>query len=541
MRTRIRQCLRVILLFAGLASIAHAESLYEIGNSLTWDSRPAATSVTADAWGRPLTVGHHIRTASSLSDILVGEPTFFGEFGPFNEALLDYSWDHVMLQIHKTNGNTLGHDIEAIGEFINLTRSNPANAETKFYVYGSWPWHAQFVNWDYVMADDLSTPSINAELYYHHVVERASDLIDERVNLVPVGEVLERLDDEAKAGRVPGITSVVNMYDDHTHMNVMGQYLASTTVLATILGEDPRGKPVPEEYWDHPLLTPARVAKFQQIVWDVVANNPYTGVVAPRLGDVNGDGDVDQLDLDVLQTDMANQPVLRADGNGDRRVDALDLQLWEQSLNPTPSEIAANFNGDLAINSADYNLWAASFGKTGNLVTDANDDGLVNLADYTIWRDAIGSYEARLSADYNDDGKIDLLDRNVWEEQNGLYWQLRADFSGNGILDNDDYVIWQENFHDFSARLVGDYDQNGVVNLDDRNVWMWTNGSRFNLNADGNGDGEVDMADYAVWRNFYALSLGSAAHSSVPEPNATVLAVLILATVIWKSRTARCG
>jgi hypothetical protein len=540
--TRVASIVLLPGLIVVLTTAARGESLYEIGNSLTWNSRPEATSATAAAWGRPLAVGHHIQTSSTLLEIWDGVPTFVGEeFGPFNEALVENGWDHVMLQIHKSNGNLISHDVEAFENFVNLTRSNPVNANTKFYMYGSWPFHAEFDKWDNLVLNLPTTQSINAEMYYHHIAERASDAIGQRVTLVPVGEVLERLDDEAKAGRVPGIASVVGVYHDHTHMNAMGSYLASMTVLATVLREDPRGKPVPAEYWSHPSLTPERVAKFQEIVWDVVVNNPYTGITGPRVGDLNGDGDVDDLDLNILQTDMQNQPVLRADGNGDRRVDELDLQLWEMYLNPTPNEVAANFNGDLAVNHLDYNLWKAAYGTVGNVITDANDNGSVDMGDYTIWRDALGSFEARLTVDYNDDGSINLLDRAVWEEDNGLFWELRADLNNDSILDQKDILVWQQNYHDFSARLVGDYDQNGVVDLNDQTVWQQTNGSLYQLNADGNADGEVNMADYVVWRDHYRPSIGAATGSEVPEPGTIALAFVVACGVAaWTGKRFPC-
>src|SRR5690606_18990683 len=132
---------------------------------------------------------------------------------------------------------------------------------------------------------------------------------------------------------------------DGLHANVLGSFLANTTVLATVLGQNPQGVPVPAEYWGTPSLTQQRIEIFQRIVWDVVSNHPYTGVVAPRVGDVNGDGDVDHLDLAIWQSDYDNQPVLRADANGDLRVDELDLAYWQLSLEPTPQELAANFNG----------------------------------------------------------------------------------------------------------------------------------------------------------------------------------------------------
>ena len=46
----------------------------------------------------------------------------------------------------------------------------------------------------------------------------------------------------------------------------------------------------------------------------------------------------------------------------------------------------------------------------------------------------------------------------------------------------------------------GDYDQNGVVEQNDYVVWSSLYGTN-NASADGNGDGLVDGADYTIWRD----------------------------------------
>ncbi|QDU90206.1 hypothetical protein Pla175_36080 [Pirellulimonas nuda] len=52
-----------------------------------------------------------------------------------------------------------------------------------------------------------------------------------------------------------------------------------------------------------------------------------------------------------------------------------------------------------------------------------------------------------------------------------------------------------------SSQSVGDFDGNRVVNAADRELLVASFGSKNNLIADANGDGQVSAADYTVWRD----------------------------------------
>jgi hypothetical protein len=83
--------------------------------------------------------------------------------------------------------------------------------------------------------------------------------------------------------------------------------------------------------------------------------------------------------------------------------------------------------------------------------------------------------------------------------------------------------------------LLGDYNQNGDVDAADYVVWRDTFGANVSggAGADGNGNGIVDDADYMVWQAQFGLSanLSSAAAegsagNAVPEPGGWVLLLL---------------
>ncbi len=76
----------------------------------------------------------------------------------------------------------------------------------------------------------------------------------------------------------------------------------------------------------------------------------------------------------------------------------------------------------------------------------------------------------------------------------GLFLENPADYSGNGTVGPEDYVVWREDF-----------------------------GTMTTL-ADGNGDGTVNAADYVVWRKYFEAA-GSGGGARVPEPGWAVMLV----------------
>jgi hypothetical protein len=78
---------------------------------------------------------------------------------------------------------------------------------------------------------------------------------------------------------------------------------------------------------------------------------------------------------------------------------------------------------------------------------------------------------------------------------------VAGDFTGDGIVDARDYVMWRE-----------EAGQTGSA-----------------LQADGNQDGVVDANDYAIWRAHFGQTAGSGSGAgevaAVPEPGAVLIAL----------------
>jgi lysophospholipase L1-like esterase len=118
---------------------------------------------------------------------------------------------------------------------------------------------------------------------------------------------------------------------------------------------------------------------------------------------------------------------------------------------------------------------------------------------------------------------------------------------GQGVPDPSGYTFW-DGVHptarahtvlsDAALRAVlpaGDFNLDGLVALDDYNAWSVAYGDLFatayaanrRLAADANGDGQVNAADYTVWRDGW-----SGSSTAVPEPAGWSAGLLLAACAV---------
>jgi hypothetical protein len=85
--------------------------------------------------------------------------------------------------------------------------------------------------------------------------------------------------------------------------------------------------------------------------------------------------------------------------------------------------------------------------------------------------------------------------------------------------------------------IAGDFNNDGNVDAADFAVWKTTYGSRVDLRADANVDLIVDTADYTIWRNAFTAEMNEPPLvEAVPEPGTFLLWGVWL---VWSLLTPR--
>jgi hypothetical protein len=271
-------------LCSSLAIAGATPTSYHIGNSLTVDANPWTLNQVAPGG---LSVGSHIRCGSSMDGIWSNPGdtclTSPAPWGTFSNALPNFAWNYVTIQSYY--GDTLNGAsgvVTRVNDFINLARTNPANAGTRFFLYSAWP----ATSADYSAAWGAPyTGAAGSEMTRDFFWQASAQLQSQHGGsfaLIPVGDVVAELDQRMRNSLVPGFTSAADLYRDSIHFNEYGQYVAFLTHYATMFQTSPVGLPVPSVFTQgSAVFSPALVQEFQETVWAVVSTHPYTNVPEP--------------------------------------------------------------------------------------------------------------------------------------------------------------------------------------------------------------------------------------------------------------------
>jgi hypothetical protein len=271
--------------------------VYAVGNSVTDALNYTAFAELLRSRGFAPTVARQMIPGAPL-EWLWNHPADGFKVDPFGyprEAFPKHRWDAVTLQPFDRH---LDSDVKHAAAFIDLARKNLANADAAFWVYARWPRMSkggkgvQFDRnnfgktaadpnkiTDYKQLDrwtDLwgrkytgGWDGSNESRDYFETLTRKlrTDRPGMRVGMVPVGHVLAKLDGLMATGKVPGFTSVWDLYTDGIHFGPVGSYVVGVTFFAALTGGDPVGLPTAP----CGTITPAAAKAIQETARDVVA------------------------------------------------------------------------------------------------------------------------------------------------------------------------------------------------------------------------------------------------------------------------------
>lgn len=116
-------------------------------------------------------------------------------------------------------------------------------------------------------------------------------------------------------------------------------------------------------------------------------------------------------------------------------------------------------------------------------------------------------------------------------------------FALNGNWGTSPATVFFDNLRlvNLTAPLTGDFNQDGQVDSADYMIWRRTLGSTTNLAADANINGVIDSGDYSLWRENFGKTLsgggGASVGVAIPEPTCCIM-TLIAACIVSARRLA---
>jgi hypothetical protein len=181
--------------------------------------------------------------------------------------------------------------IDYLGRFVDFARK--ANPDVRIYYYETW--HHLTSGTPQRSEHDKSSPT--RDLIWRQRVDadkpmwqRIVDSVNREhpgrypVKIIPSGQVLAAVFDAIEAGKIPGWTSMRDIFSDDIHTNLYGKYVVALSHYAVLTGRSPVGLSADIKdvwgnvYWDrkfwdgtvYPRMSPETVKAVQQIVAGVI-------------------------------------------------------------------------------------------------------------------------------------------------------------------------------------------------------------------------------------------------------------------------------
>lgn len=165
--------------------------------------------------------------------------------------------------------------VDTITTFAAIARA--ANPDVRVFLTEGWP---NIDSGKVVNSDDPDSgvpwrERIDSERdIWRAIVQKANDdPLAGRITVIPVAQAMGRLDDEMRAGRVPGLTGIGDLFEDPQTPNGRGAYFIAMVEVASMTGKSPEGLParllraLPSRDWS---ISEEQAAIFQRIAWTEV-------------------------------------------------------------------------------------------------------------------------------------------------------------------------------------------------------------------------------------------------------------------------------
>lgn len=286
----------VFLTAAAVTSPAPAQSsVYFIGNSVTDTINYDRFSALLAEGGKTADVGRHTIPGAPLSWIWEHPDggAWMEQHGPFLQALTSRAWNVLSLEpFDRQLDGGPDSDAEMGAAFIREALKATPPAPLRVLVYSRWPrrdsetaltfyGRSYTDQWDREYTNPSWDGGNETRDYFEKVLANwRGQFPGLRIDLVPVGDVLDRLSRQIEAGAAPGLSDITDLYADAIHFHTdrpegdIGSCLVAMTFYSVIFGEPPPSSA--PRLWE---INDSGLARLlRDIVWETVSTNPLTGV-----------------------------------------------------------------------------------------------------------------------------------------------------------------------------------------------------------------------------------------------------------------------